>query len=197
MASSETRPTLDESFPRRYEVGTPTRIEGDPGLLCFPARLALSVEVKPEGRESWTGAFGEDDSSFITGLFTTPHESALCVVCGGAGYFVQTDEPESAWSPVECSPIRLVLPFPKHGLLVFGNFTGFVAYRCDPTFPSVYLIEAWRSARLGWDDLEVTQTTEDRLEGRAWHAPERRMVGFSLDARTGEHEGGAYPRERD
>ena len=59
MASSETRPTLDESFPRRYEVGTPTRIEGDPGLLSFPVpgwTLALDVPARTRGLASLLAA---------------------------------------------------------------------------------------------------------------------------------------------
>jgi hypothetical protein len=76
---------------------------------------------------------------------------------------------------------------------VFGDFTGFIAYRFDPDAIGVRLEVAWRSARLGWDDLAVTRTTDDRIEGQAWHAPDERMVGFSVDVQTGEHEGGAYP----
>jgi hypothetical protein len=129
------------------------------------------------------------------GLYTTPDRDTICVVAGGAGYLVDADEPDHAWVTVDCTPIRLVLPFPKLGLLVFGNFTDFTAYRLDPEHVSVRLTIAWRSARLGWDDLAVTHTTDDRIEGHAWHAPNDRMVGFSLDVATGEHEGGAYPPE--
>jgi hypothetical protein len=135
--------------------------------------------------ERWTGVFGEDSSGLQTGLFTTPDDGSLC------GYFVEAANPIS-WFRVESTPIRLVLPFPPHRLLVFGNFTEFVAYRFASESIDVRLHVAWRSARLGWDDLEVSRVTHDRIEGRAWHAPDDRMMGFSLDVQTGEHEGGAY-----
>ena len=82
-------------------------------------------------------------------------------------------------------------------MLVFANFTEFVGYRFDDESIDVRLELAWRSSRLGWDDLEVSRVTGDRIEGKAWHAPDDRMVGYSLDVRTGEHEGGAYPPDAD
>jgi len=67
--------------------------------------------------------------------------------------------------------------------------------RVDSDSIDVRLDVAWRTARLGWDELDVTRTTEDRIEGQAWHAPDDLMVGFSVDVQTGEHEGGAYPAD--
>jgi hypothetical protein len=188
--------TLDESFPHRYRVERITPVESSQDVCYFPARPALSVEVVPAVGGRWTGVFGEDEGVFPTGLFTTPHEDVLCVVCGGAGYFVHTEEPPSRWTAVGCAPIRIVLPFPNQRLLVFGDFTRFVAYKLAPDYPTVYLEVAWKSDRLGWDDLEVLETSDGRIEGRAWNAPEDRMIGFSVDVVTGEHEGGAYPRPR-
>jgi hypothetical protein len=114
----------------------------------------------------------------------------------GPWLFSGTPDPNS-WFRVECIPVRYALPFPKHGLLVFGNFTEFVAYRFDKESIDVRLELAWRSSRLGWDDLEVSRVTDDHIEGKAWHAPDDRMVSYSLDVRTGEHEGGAYPLDAD
>lgn len=191
---AERTPTLDESFPRRYEAEAKGRVATPDDLLYFPSRPVLGVEVKPKRGKAWSAAFGEDFGGFLTGLFTTPDDGTICVVCGGSGYFVETTDPERSWFRVECTPIRFVLPFPKHGVLVFGNFTDFVAYRLDADSIGVRLEVAWRSARLGWDDLAVTRATDDRIEGQTWHAPDDKMVGFSVDVRTGEHEGGAYSR---
>ena len=196
MGAAEELPTLNESFAHRYQAAARDRLSTPDDLIYFPSRPTLVVEVRPHRGRSWSGAFGEEWASptYATGLYTTPDRDTICVVSSGAGYFVETTEPELAWIPVTCTPIRLVLPFPKLGLLVFGNFTDFTAYRLDPEHATVMKI-AWRSARLGWDDLAVTRTTDDRIEGHAWHAPDDRMVGFSLDVATGEHEGGAYPPE--
>ena len=189
--SDDELPKLDESFPRRYEAEARSRLETPDALLYFPARPVLTVAVKPKRGNAWTGAFGEEYPGGLTGIYTTPDDRSLCVVCSGYGYFVETSDPNS-WFRVECIPVRFVLPFRKHGLLVFGNFTDFVAYRFDDESIDVRLEVAWRTARLGWDDLEVAGTTEDRIEGRAWHAPDDRMIGFSIDVQTGAHEGGAY-----
>lgn len=192
MAGSERLPTLEVSFPHLYNAVTVGRVETREEALYFPARPSLEVEVQPHHGKAWTGVFGAEWPDFLTGLFSTPDEQTLCVVCGGSGYFVETTEAQSAWFRVECAPVRFVLPFPDHGLLVFGNFTDFTAYRLDDSSIDVRLDVAWRSARLGWDDLDVTRTTDDRIEGQAWYAPDNRMIGFSVDVRTGEHEGGAY-----
>lgn len=186
-------PALDESFARRYEATGTGRLATPSDLVYFPKRPALTVEIEAEQGAPWSGAFGADHDSYLTGLFTTPDDRTVCVVSGGAGYFVDTTTPDS-WFSVACTPIRIALPFPKHGLLVFGNFTDFVAYRAQPDSVGIRLEVAWRSARLGWDDLSFVQATDDRIDGQAWNAPNDRMIGFSLDVQTGEHEGGAYPR---
>jgi hypothetical protein len=190
--NASTLPNLDGSFPRRYEAEALGALDVPDDLLYFPARPRLMVRVNPKRGDEWAGAFGEDYPGGLTGLYTTPDDRALCVVSSGHGYFIETTDP-SSWFRVECIPVRFVLPFPRHGVLVFGNFTDFVAYRFDDESIDVRLEIAWRTARLGWDDLEVTQVTDDRIEGRAWHAPDDRMLGYSVDIRTGSHEGGAYP----
>jgi hypothetical protein len=185
-------PTLDESFPRRYEARAKGELSTPDDLLYFPGRPGLIVEVTPKPGKRWTAVFGQDSPGFLTGLYTTPDDGSLCVVSSGRGYFVEAADPIS-WFQVESRPIRLALPFPEHGLLIFGNFTDFIAYRFDGASIDVRLAVAWRSGRLGWDELEVSRVTPDRIEGRAWYAPEDCMLGYSLDVQTGEHQGGAYP----
>jgi hypothetical protein len=185
-------PELDESFPRRYDAHAQGLLQTPDEFVYFPARPVLTVAVAPKRGQRWTGVFGEDYPGGFTGVYTTPDDRSLCVVCSGYGYFVEATDP-SAWLRVECVPVRFVIPCPNHGLIVFGDFTEFVGYRFDDALIGIRLEVAWRTARLGWDDLEVTRVTDDRIEGRAWHAPDDRMVGFSVDLATGAHEGGAYP----
>lgn len=184
---------LDTSFPHRYDAKVTGWHDTLSDVRYFPARPELIVEVQPKRGQTWKGAFGHrgGGEGFITGLFTCPDPESLCVVCAGEGYLIEAKEPDVSMG-VECAPIRFVLPFPSHNVLVFGNFTEFVAYgKAGEDFLAPADV-VWRSARLGWDDLEVLRVTEDRIEGQAWHAPEDKMVGFSVDVRTGEHEGGAY-----
>jgi hypothetical protein len=178
---------LDEQFPRRYRAEFRGRLHVPDHVLYIPARPALVIAVTPDDGRAWAAAFGEYAPTGLSGIFSTPGAETVCVVSGGAGYFVGVDDAVREWSAVDCDPVRYVLPFPNHGRLVFGSFTDVVAYRADP---DLQVDVAWRS-RLGWDDLEVTRTTEDRIEGRSWHAPDDRMIGFSLDVVSGEYEGGA------
>src|SRR5438477_5271421 len=108
--------TLDASFARRYEALACGRLPIPDDLLYFPSRPTLVVEVTPHWGASWSAAFGEEWPSYPTGLYTTPDRDTICVVAGGAGYFVDVNEPEHAWVAIDCTPIRLVLPFPKLGL---------------------------------------------------------------------------------
>jgi hypothetical protein len=184
--------TLDDHFAHRYEATLRPRIDTPDGLIYIPARPGLTVEISPAKDDVWTGVFGDGlGEDLVTGLFTTPDENSVCVVSTGEGYFVQADDP-GAWLRVDCIPVRVILPFPQHRLLVFGNFTELVAYGFDPESIDVRLKVAWRTDRLGWDGLEVVRVTDERIEGQAWHAPAERMVGFSVDVNTGRHEGGAY-----
>jgi hypothetical protein len=190
--ADEPLPALDESFPRRYEARAAGWADTSPDLVYFPYRPGLIVAVTVRRRGTWTGVFAGHDRAarpaipFLTGLFTTPDEGGFCVVCRGIGYFVDAEEgPTAEWFRVSCEPIRYVLPFPQHGLIVFADFTSFIAYRYADEV--IGLEEAWRSVRLGDDELDVLRMTDDRIEGRVWHAPRDQMLGFSLDVRTGEH----------
>lgn len=179
--------TLDDSFPRTYEASIHGPFETPDGLEFIPARPSLIVEIRPKREPAWTAVFG-GEGSFVTGLYTTPNEEVLCVVSNGSGYHVLAESSQE-WLPVECMPIRYVIPMPQHDLIVFADWISLVAYG---PHPDSGLEVAWRSERLGYDDLEITGVTAERIEGRAWNAPDDTMYGFSVDGRSGRHEGGAY-----
>jgi hypothetical protein len=207
MTIQDPLPTLDESFPRTYEATAVGWVSTDTETLYLPYRPYLLVEIVPHDivpgeREAWKAVFPGHDlagGGAVTGLFTTPVPDMLCVVCRGVGYAVDLEETPLTHHGLEIwsTPVRSVLPFPRHRLIVFGDFIHLVGYRLVDQPGDYGLREAWRSARLGYDDLEILRTTEDRIEGRAWNAPRDEMMGFSLDVRTGEHEGGAYDIESD
>lgn len=183
---------LDRTFPHLYAATIKSELEDPSKAIYFPARPRLEVEVRPQAGAAWIGVFaGDEGSETATGLYTTPDDRSLCVVAAGEGYFVEADDPRS-WTSIACTPVRHVLPLGNLALIVFADFTSLVAYRFDPGSVAIRLDVAWRSARLGWDELEIARITPDRIEGTAWHASTDASVGFSVNARTGEHEGGAY-----
>ncbi len=188
--------SLDDVFFHEYQVAV-TRVQFGANEWTFvPARPELMIEIQPKIGPAWTATFGgeEADGDFVSGLFTCPSPNALCVVVRGSGYFVRVTE-AGTFHSVECRPVRHVLQFRDHGMIVFGDFAQFVAY--DQTVGSVHDPEPrWRTAPLGFDDLEISRVTEDRIEGRAWNAPHQRMVPYSVDVATGRHEGGGFEELR-
>lgn len=183
---------LDETFDHAYGARLIARAVVSPDQECIPATPRFAVEVVPVRGERWRAIFcGEPVDEYIDRLLTTPAPDTLCVIAGGHGYFVQATD-RYAWEQVECTPIRQALGIPDQGLLVFGDFIQLVAYEHDPTSIDTAVKMRWRSARLGWDRLEVLGVAAGILHGRAWHARDDRMVGFTVDLDTGLHEGGAY-----
>lgn len=173
---------LEDSFSHDYEITVRNAHVTPNAGIFIPTRPHLVVDIQPQSGGSWTATFGtrEADDQFVTGLFSTPWRDTLCVVVRGDGYFVRVTEP-GRFYPVDCIPVRHVLSFPRRRLLVFGNFTGFVAFGPAPATPDIQ--PAWRTAPLGFDDLEVSSVSEDSVEGRAWNAPEERMVPFRVTSR--------------
>jgi hypothetical protein len=191
-------PELDTSFPHRYEARAVGWAEASPEHVYYPDPPGLIVELETPDRSPWTAVFAGHKPSesrptpAVTGLFTTPDEDLLCVVAGGVVYFVEPgDEHPFGRRSMVTNPIRHVLPFPAHGVIVFADIAYIYGYGFveKPGCYGVY--EIW-CERLGDDELKVVRVTEDRIEGSAWNAPSEEVRGFSLDVRTGEYEGGAY-----
>jgi hypothetical protein len=141
------------------------------------------VEVKPEQGEPWVGvfAFGRLTPKGVSGIFTTPDPDRLCVVAKGAGYLVRADDP-SAWEPVAANPVIDVRPILRRGLLVFAEHTRLFAY--GPTGL------AWRTKQLTWDDLVITEVTDDSIRGEFWDVATESAGSFRVRLATGEHDGG-------
>lgn len=183
---------INDAFERQYECDQLSELSGCvpsnrfyyPGGNAIGGHDGIIFEVTPySGGESWTGvfAFGENSSSKFTGAFSHPDPNKLCIVSRGAGVIVNVIDPTS-WELIDCHPICHVVTSRKHEILVFGNLTEFIAYGKDGI--------AWRSQRVGWSDLNVTEVSDDYINGFVWDIRSEENVDFCLELATGSHSGG-------
>ena len=154
-----------------------------PGASTQGGRDGLLVEVRPESGQSWVGtfAFGDVTAKGVSGIFTTPDPERLCVVSKGEGYIVSASAP-AIWETVKATPIVDVRPVRAQGIIVFANFTELVAY--GPTGIR------WRTKRLAWDSLKITEVTDTTIKGEFWDVRNDANSNFVVDLATGKHQGG-------
>ena len=159
-----------------------------PGASSAGGRDGVLVKVTPAqvDAEPWVGvfAFGLLSPKGVSGIFACPNPDHLCVVARGAGYIVAAADP-SQHELVESEPVLGVYSVASSGVLVFADYLRLTAYGREG--------RAWRTARLSWDGLQVDEVNGGWLRGKGWSSPENRHVAFTVDLRTGAHEGGASP----
>jgi hypothetical protein len=182
---------MDTTFPHEYECkqlhelpgGSPQRHFYYPGGSSAGGADGLLVRIQPENDLSWSATFAF--SSFvrtpIAGIFTMPDPQRFCVVASGAGYLVSANDP-ALWEPVDADPIIDVRPIHSHGIIVFANFTSMVAYGKSGV--------AWRTKRLSFDSLRITEVTGKFIIGEYWDIRIEGMSNFVVDLSTGTSEGG-------
>lgn len=181
---------LDESFPRTYECEhlqeTPANIDQIfyyPGGSTVGGRDGHIIRVMPYEGDSWVGifAYGALSPNGANGLYTLPDPARLCVVAQGQGYVVQANAPAS-YETVEAQPILDVRPIVEREIIVFATFTDLVAYGKAG--------QLWRTERLAWEELKITEVTADHIRGKVWDPQTESYVDFTIDPATGEHQGG-------
>jgi hypothetical protein len=154
-----------------------------PGAATEGGRDGILVEVHPEHGKPWHGtfAFGQIAPKGASGIFATPDSQRICVVARGAGYFVSASEPR-CWEPVRATPVTEVRAISAQGIIVFATFTDLVAYGRAGI--------KWRTKRLSWDNLKITDATDKLIKGEFWDIRSEAMASFIVDLATGTHEGG-------
>jgi hypothetical protein len=160
----------------------PRQIAGEEDAL---ARGALQLLVRPSARGSFlaTCALGFNDPTMPSGVYSCPNPDALCAVAGGYAYIINTLQPEQS-THLALRPVVEVRGLPANGLLLFVGFHYIVAWGTDG--------EAWQSARLSWEGVRITGVDGDTLTGTGWNMLTDREVTFTLDLRTGRHDGGGF-----
>jgi hypothetical protein len=166
----------------------PQQIVGEEDTL---ARGALQLIVRPAigGLFLATCALGFTDPTMPTGVFACPNPHEMCAVAGGYAYVVDTAQPEHS-THIALKPVVEVRPLVTQGLLLFVGFHSIVAWGTKGP--------AWESARLSWEGMRVTSIDGNVLHGFGWNLITDKEVPFSLDLRTGKHQGGGFtpPQEK-
>lgn len=178
---------FDFTLPHSYEVDEMSALPGT-GKLDAPVIFIPSPKNRPEhdgfwlqlkgasGRR-WIGVFAYGGSR-LSRVIATPEPHRVCVISKGAGYFVKVDDPE-AWETIPVLPVLEARPIPERNVLIFSDFTRLAAYGEHGL--------VWRSQRLCWDDLKVSNVTNGVIEGTGYDPTNSsiRELRFAIDLNTG------------
>jgi hypothetical protein len=150
---------------------------------------AVYVRITPGSGVPWLGAFarGFQTQDLVTGVYAWPDGVSVAVVSAGYGYVVKAADPTS-WVRLQPMPITDVRVLPEHKLVVFADFTHMFAYNSEKNL--------WKSDRLSWDGVTITQVATNHIFGLAWDAMQDKEVEFAIDVRSGQHTGGSRPWAR-
>jgi hypothetical protein len=180
---------IHAAWPHRYEG---TILPGLPAMGPEPMQFravqrglgseGLVVEITTDARR-WIGNFQRGDGRY-NAVYGTPSPAHVCVIAGGTGYYVSTINPNE-FEIVAAYPIQDAREIVGLDLLVFADYTNLVAYGPKGL--------CWRTKQVSWDGVKIDRADEQAIVGRAWDATKQGEVGFLVDARTGELEGGASP----
>lgn len=160
----------------------PRQIAGEEDAL---ARGALQLMVHPANGATFlaTCALGFTSPAMPTGVFACPNPDELCAVAGGYAYVLDTTQPERS-THITLKPVVEVRDLLPQALLLFVGFHSIAAWGQDGL--------AWESARLSWEGVRITGIEDNMLHGVGWNLMTDREVAFSLDLRTGRHQGGGF-----
>lgn len=155
-----------------------------PGAIESGGHDGLTVRVNPNKGDAWIGTFasGKFGPKTVSGIFSTPDPARLCVVSEGQAYIVDVTSP-TVYETLPLIPIIAVRDSEKHQLLIFANHTELLAIGSNGI--------AWRTERLSWDGLRLTQITDDVICGTFWDIQTESEQSFTVDLATGAHLGGA------
>lgn len=150
---------------------------------------SLTVRFTPANDAPWIGdfarAFATDE--LPSGVFGWPDGKSVAVLSAGYGYVVKVHDP-TGWVRLQPMPVTDVRIMPEAKLILFADFTHIFAYSAAKA--------EWKSERISWEGITITQVATHHIFGMAWDAMQDKEVEFALDVRTGEHTGGARPWAR-
>ncbi|HUR36327.1 MAG TPA: hypothetical protein VM009_00825 [Terriglobales bacterium] len=181
---------IELAFPHQYEVEVlpaavnerPVRIPASPEEVD-----SIVVKIKPADAPAWVGSFarGFATDDLISGVYAWPDGQSLAVVAAGYGYVLKASDLGKNWVRLQPMPITDVRTMAEQKLILFADFTHIYAYGAERS--------AWKSERLSWDGVTITEVATNHVFGMAWDAMQDKEVDFVIDVRTGEHTGGARP----
>lgn len=188
---------IDEAFPHNWTAEVlksapliaparhftyPHKIHGEEDAL---ARGALQILVRQAegGAFLATCALGFTDPTMPTGIFSCPNPDELCAVAGGYAYIIETPIPERSIH-IPLKPVVSVHPLPAQQLLLFVGFHTILAWGAHG--------EAWHTGKLSWEGVRITLVEGDTLHGTGWNLLTDQERPFTVDLRTGYHQGGGW-----
>lgn len=154
------------------------------------ARGALELLVRADGGAGEflaMCALGFRGAEVPTGLWGCPRAEEMCAVAGGYAYVIDTVRPEVS-THVKLRPVVWVREVVEAGVLVFAGFHTVAAWGLNGL--------AWETRRLSWEGLRLGEVEGTVLHGWGWDVMSDKEVAFTVDLRTGEHEGGAFGTAR-
>ena len=160
----------------------PQQIAGEEDAL---ARGALQLLVRPVTGSQFlaTCALGFTDPTMPTGVRSCPNPDQLCAVAGGYAYIIDTLNPDHS-THLPLKPVVEARPLPAQNLLLFTGFHTLFAWG-----PSG---EAWQTQRLSWEGIRITSIEDNTVHGTGWNLLTDKEIPFTVDLRTGNHQGGAF-----
>ena len=160
-----------------------------PGEEDALARGALRLMVRPAVGGSFlaTCALGFGSRSVPTGVWGCPRAAEMCAVAGGYAYVIDTERPDIS-AMVTMRPVVEVREVVEAGVLVFVGFHTVIGWDADGM--------RWETGRLSWEGIRLDEVRGGRLWGWGWEMMSDREIEFSVDLRTGAHEGGGFVPSR-
>lgn len=114
----------------------------------------LIVQVTPFSAPEWVGVFPAGGLGVVNGVFGTPAPDKMIVVVDGAAYLLAAVAPE-AGALLLHEQVNQVVPVAGMPLLLLAGSTDIVAVGPQGV--------AWRSPRLGMDDLRVLDANQSGI----------------------------------
>ena len=132
--------------------------------------------------KSWIGNF--QSGRYYKGLTdVVPFQTqpSVCVFAGGQGYKLRLDSPDVC-EVLQIFPVLGARHIGQQDWMIIWDFTKFEAHSTSGLM--------WRTRRLSWDGLSITEVESDYVKGIGWDAANETEVEFRVDLSTGEHTGG-------
>lgn len=167
---------------RRYTF--PREVAGEEDAM---ARGALELMVRPRTGENFlaTCALGFKSTELPTGVWGCPRPQDMCAVAGGYAYVIDTLKPEVS-THVRLLPVVDLRELVAQALLLFAGFHTVAAWGTNGLM--------WESERLSWEGLRLGEVEGNLLHGFGWDVRTDKELPFTVDLRTGRHEGGGFLR---
>lgn len=141
----------------------------------------LVVRVAPADGKPWIANF-QRGGGRVSGVWPTPAPDKFLAVASGYAYWVDATKPERT-CPLAINPVVEVRLLPAGDTLILVGLTRIVALARDG--------QKWEVDAVSWDGIRIVEADHQGITGIAWDAVEEREVGFFIDPRSGQLEGGS------